>query len=325
MRDTSKSRRDLSTVRRDRERGEHDDRDRENRRTDRRGEREDRSRSDRWVDDGKWEERLEARRRDRDDERPREKDRNGWREVGDKDAKDRNSDKRTRSDRDKERARSPLPPDDKQERTRRSGREKKEDAKEKEDRKEREKEKEPAWMETYVPSDTNIGIFGGQTTDGQIDSIQAWKKGMQAKERKEKPDNGALDETDAGPPPSVPPKAISEEGQMDEIQLFKMMIQREQQRSNGDGSSGDHEGSAMDTLNGTAGGMSCVLQLLFVYSNSTQTHLRFSQTQRSRHSYRFINDLDATFRSTCFGNAERRAAESPLVTRGGNWQYPCTV
>ena len=40
-------------------------------------------------------------------------------------------------------------------------------------------------METYVP-DASGGILGGRTADGEMDSIQAWKKGMKEKEEKDK-------------------------------------------------------------------------------------------------------------------------------------------
>lgn len=91
-----------------------------------------------------------------------------------------------------------------------------EDGKEAADRRaDREKEKEPAWMDTYVPSPTSSGILGGKGADGELDGIQAWKKGMKEKER------AAAEATE------VAPKAPSEKP-LDEIQLFKMMMKREQ-------------------------------------------------------------------------------------------------
>ncbi|KAF9044877.1 hypothetical protein BDZ89DRAFT_1127897 [Hymenopellis radicata] len=93
-----------------------------------------------------------------------------------------------------------------------------EEGKEAADRRaDREKEKEPAWMDTYVPSPTSSGILGGKGADGELDGIQAWKKGMKEKER------AAAEATE------VAPKATSEKP-LDEIQLFKMMMKREQQK-----------------------------------------------------------------------------------------------
>lgn len=85
----------------------------------------------------------------------------------------------------------------------------------------KDKEKEPAWMETYVP-DASGGILGGRTADGEIDSIQAWKKSMKEKEEKDK----TVTAKDI-PSGSQQDTAGHAEPQMDEIQLFKMMIKRE--------------------------------------------------------------------------------------------------
>lgn len=89
------------------------------------------------------------------------------------------------------------------------------------DDRDKDKEKEPAWMETYVP-DASGGILGGKTVDGEMDSIQAWKKCMKEKEEKDK----AAASKDL--PPDPQPDATGQaESQMDEIQLLKMMIKRE--------------------------------------------------------------------------------------------------
>ena len=53
----------------------------------------------------------------------------------------------------------------------------------------REREKEPAWMDTYIPPATSgTGILGGKGADGELDGIQAWKKGMKEKEKKKNQD-----------------------------------------------------------------------------------------------------------------------------------------
>ena len=76
-------------------------------------------------------------------------------------------------------------------------------------------------METYVP-DASGGILGGRTADGEMDSIQAWKKGMKEKEEKDKA--AAAKDLPSGSQQDI---AGHTEPQMDEIQLFKMMIKRE--------------------------------------------------------------------------------------------------
>lgn len=74
-------------------------------------------------------------------------------------------------------------------------------------------------MDTYVPTTTSSGILGGQTEDGELDGIQAWKKNMKEKEQKEKDKEMlANSKTSNGP---------SKSG-VDEIQLFKMMMKQEQ-------------------------------------------------------------------------------------------------
>ncbi|KAL5519113.1 hypothetical protein ACEPAH_796 [Sanghuangporus vaninii] len=120
------------------------------------------------------------------------------------------------------------------------------DTRDKEDKREREKEKEPAWMETYVPPvSSSSGILGGKGGDGELDSIQAWKKDMKEREMKAKglvpetsaptvsSNESAVEEAKPSQAPSVQP-----EGQLDEIQLFKLMMKKEQERTasgNGNG------------------------------------------------------------------------------------------
>jgi hypothetical protein len=150
----------------------------------------------RWRDDGKRDERVAVKReREKED---KDKDReNRWQTTEDRDSRLKRV-----AGRDRKNA------DDGKDKDRRDDRDK-------------DKEKEPAWMETYVP-DASGGILGGRTADGEMDSIQAWKKGMKEKEEKDKA--AAAKDTTLRPSTDTAGRA---EPQMDEIQLFKMMIKRE--------------------------------------------------------------------------------------------------
>lgn len=150
--------------------------------------------SRRWRDDGKRDERMAARRERERDDKDRE---NRWQTTEDRDSRLKRV-----AGRDRKNA------DDGKDKDRRDDRD-------------RDREKEPAWMETYVP-DASGGILGGRTADGEMDSIQAWKKGMKEKEEKDKA--GATKDLSSGPQQDTHGHA---EPQMDEIQLFKMMIKRE--------------------------------------------------------------------------------------------------
>jgi zinc finger CCCH domain-containing protein 13 len=104
---------------------------------------------------------------------------------------------------------------------------------------ERDKEKEPAWMETYVPSPSAAGILGGKTIDGEMDSIQAWKKGMKEKEQKEHTDREKVKPA-KDPQPGNDTAGVLTSGSndpVDEIQLFKMLMKKEQEHKPADGSS----------------------------------------------------------------------------------------
>ena len=118
------------------------------------------------------------------------------------------------------------------------------DAKDREERRdrerEREKEKEPAWMDAYIPNGPSFGILGGRGPDGELDGIQAWKKGMKEKEQRER-------EKEQGPSPTVGQgelnadssvdKVDALEKQLDEIQLFKLLMKREEEKKKTDMSS----------------------------------------------------------------------------------------
>ena len=138
--------------------------------------------------------RREREREDKDKDKDRE---NRWQTTEDRDSRLKRA-----AGRDRKNA------DDGKDRDRRDDRDK-------------DKEKEPAWMETYVP-DASGGILGGRTADGEMDSIQAWKKVMKEKEEKDKA--GIVRDPSSGSQQDAHGHA---EPQMDEIQLFKMMIKRE--------------------------------------------------------------------------------------------------
>ena len=227
MRDSSGAKREPSPSRRDRERDEpqertlrgereRDDHRKDDARRDRDFETEEDAR--RWRDDGKREERIASRR-----ERGRDKgNQDGHWEGG--------TDRRW------------TPGDDRDGRYKRSsGRERRtgngpDDIKDKDDRrdKEREKEKEPAWMDTYVPSDSSPAILGGHRLSGELDGIQAYKKEQKDKELKDKAANlsaplvaQGLEETSL----SILHADMKQEP-LDEIQLFKRMMLKDQRNPN---------------------------------------------------------------------------------------------
>lgn len=82
-------------------------------------------------------------------------------------------------------------------------------------------------MDTYIPP-TSAGILGGKSADGELDGIQAWKKGMKEKEQKEKDLAKSRETTEAESSKSNGHSA-SQDPQMDEIQFFKMLMKREQE------------------------------------------------------------------------------------------------
>ena len=156
--------------------------------------------------------------RDRDDDSRR------WRDDGKRDEKVATKREREKEDKEKDRDNRWQTAEDRDNRLRRvAGRDRRnaDDGKDKDRRDDRDKEKEPAWMETYVP-DAAGGILGGRTADGELDSIQAWKKDMKEKEEKDKA--AAAKDLPSG---SKQDTAGHAEPQMDEIQMFKMMIKRE--------------------------------------------------------------------------------------------------
>ncbi|KAF8269371.1 hypothetical protein EI94DRAFT_1778339 [Lactarius quietus] len=244
VRDSSRQRRDPSPSRRDREpeRDREKDRDEHRRRDDRRddhlrrdrdSERDNTDDHRRWRDDGKRDERIAARRELRDKEH-RERERERERERGSR-ASERDSNLDSDRPRDRERDRWALDERDAQSKRtngrdrRRHSRDDDRDGKDRDERKDprvRTEEKEPAWMDTYIPSDSGVGILGGKAENGELDGIQAWKLGMKEKERKERESETLRSNSDIeylATSPAEPP--------LDEIQLFKLMIKREEEKN----------------------------------------------------------------------------------------------
>ncbi|PCH33562.1 hypothetical protein WOLCODRAFT_135191 [Wolfiporia cocos MD-104 SS10] len=185
----------------------------------------------RWRDDGRRDERMAARREQRPWERTDERDRERPSASDDRDSRPRRGAARDRR----------LGGDDGKDR---------EDRRERDRDRDREKEAEPAWMETYIPPSSGGGILGGKAGDGELDGIQAWKKGMKEKERMEKENAAGIDATkkpDATTPGTLAPSSSAQassapaESQLDEIQLFKLMMKREAEKEGGKPPNGQPE------------------------------------------------------------------------------------
>jgi len=209
VRDSSRPKREPSTSRRDkdepRERARDRDRDDHRRESSRsRRDRDDQDDSRHWRDDGKRDERMAARReRERGrTNQDRELDDRRWVASDDRDGRY----KRTAG-----RDRKALTAGD--------------EGKDKDDR--RDKEKEPAWMDTYIPSESSYGILGGQAPNGELDGIQVWKKGLKEKETKER--EAADASTSFNLVTEQPPSSTSEKP-LDEIQLFRMLMKKEEDK-----------------------------------------------------------------------------------------------
>lgn len=104
----------------------------------------------------------------------------------------------------------------------------------------RDKEKEPAWMDAYIPSGPGTGILGTKAGEGEIDGIQAFKKGMKAKEQKDAPtsEDSRNPEELEKPESGVATVSQPSENALDEIQLFKLMMKKEQSLKTLDASQG---------------------------------------------------------------------------------------
>ncbi|KAH7915376.1 hypothetical protein BJ138DRAFT_1141973 [Hygrophoropsis aurantiaca] len=260
VRDSSRSRRESSVPRREGDRDRREDsardgyshrRDKDDvalRERDRDGDKD--SEADdprRWRDDGKRDERVAARR----DREHREKDRDIRDRPRDRVAQAPAWESNDRQDRRWAGA------EDRDGRTKRNaGRDRRiggDDTKD--DRREREREKEPAWMDTYIPGDSNNGFHGASKTDGDLDGIQAFKKELKDKELKEQ---AALDSTTQRSEEPKPKDAASgtSDSPLDEIQLFKLMMKREEEKKRVDqpfnGQSIAFQASGSNVVEGTS-------------------------------------------------------------------------
>ncbi|KAJ7655117.1 hypothetical protein DFH06DRAFT_1298722 [Mycena polygramma] len=200
--DTRKATRDDRRTRDDHRRDRDERRERE-RDPDRDADKDEGEDPRRWRDDGKRDERMAARR-ERDKTSQENGDASGdrrWTVVEDRDGRS----KRNHRDR----------------RTGGTG----EDGKDREERRDRdrEREKEPAWMDTYIPD--SPGILGGKGGEGELDGIQAWKKGLKEQKEKTATDSGPKkDEERVAASNSIPEKPL------DEIQIFRMLMKREEEK-----------------------------------------------------------------------------------------------
>jgi hypothetical protein len=156
-----------------------------------------------WRDDGKRDERMAARReRDRARAQERESDDRRW-----PPGEDRDGGRYKRN----------------------TGRERKtggtaDVVKEKEDR---QKEKEPAWMGTYIPSESTSGILGGQDPNGKLDGIQAWKRDLKDTRDKEvSATTIALSKAITKPISST----SDSDNPLDEIQIFRLLMKKEEDK-----------------------------------------------------------------------------------------------
>lgn len=256
-RESSRTRRESSATRKERDPKERDRSRRRDERDDSRKDRDDYFRRE-WEDrdDGYRErDRFDYGRSQRDLDRDLDDDPRRWRDDGKRDERVATRKERERGwdrwepshDRDRLEER-----DSRSKRT--SGRDRRsgaglDDAKDKDEKKEREKEKEPAWMETYVPTTPGGGILGGQTVDGELDGIQAWKKSLKEKERKEKEAENITEP--AGKTSSTAPETTTAdvsspagENSLDEIQLFKLMMREAAKKDPEQDPAPSHPGSS---------------------------------------------------------------------------------
>ncbi|KAG6911836.1 hypothetical protein DXG01_000083 [Tephrocybe rancida] len=190
VRDSSKSRRESSPSRRERDRESEREADDDRR----------------WRDDGKRDERLAARRTDRQGERFREKD-----------VVLEPADRRW------------VAAEDRESRVKRTGGRDRKSGILADEGKDDRKEREPAWMDTYVPSSPSAGILGGKTGDGELDGIQAWKKERKEKELKEKNDASSATRAAVGTQETAP-KPEANGNPLDEIQLFRLLMKQEERK-----------------------------------------------------------------------------------------------
>ena len=87
-------------------------------------------------------------------------------------------------------------------------------------------------MDTYIPSSSSGGILGGQSATGELDGIQAWKKGLKEKENQSK--EAPQPATSTPPTPGEKTGGALASG-LDEIQMFKLMMKKEEEKKRSDG------------------------------------------------------------------------------------------
>ncbi|KAF7339726.1 hypothetical protein MSAN_02188100 [Mycena sanguinolenta] len=230
VRDSSRPRRDVSSSRPNRDR-DGDDRDLAG---DRRDDHRKTTRDDRRTRDDHRRERDDRRERDRGLERDADEDEDPrrWRDDGKRDermAARRAAEKASQENGDASGDRRWTVVEDRDGRSKRNHRDRRvgaavEEGKDREDRRDRdrEREKEPAWMDTYIPESPGIPV-GSKGADGELDGIQAWKKGLKEKEKAAV----APPKKDEEPPAASEP--VSEKP-MDEIQIFRMLMKREEEK-----------------------------------------------------------------------------------------------
>ncbi|KAF7339910.1 hypothetical protein MVEN_01908400 [Mycena venus] len=228
-RDSSRPRRDVSSSRRDR------DGDDKEPAGDRRDDHRKTTRDDRRTREDHRRERDERRERERGVDRDADEDEDPrrWRDDGKRDermAARRAAEKASQENGDASGDRRWTVVEDRDGRSKRNHRDRRagataEDGKDREDRRDRdrEREKEPAWMDTYIPESPGIPL-GGKGADGELDGIQAWKKGLKEKEKTAAVPAPKKDEERPAASESIPEKPL------DEIQIFRMLMKREEEK-----------------------------------------------------------------------------------------------
>jgi hypothetical protein len=78
-------------------------------------------------------------------------------------------------------------------------------------------------MDTYIPESPGIPV-GGKGAEGELDGIQAWKKGLKEKEKTAAVPAPKKEEERPAASESVPEKPL------DEIQIFRMLMKREEEK-----------------------------------------------------------------------------------------------
>ena len=118
-------------------------------------------------------------------------------------------------------------------------------------------------MDTYIPSGPGTGILGTKAGEGELDGIQAFKKGMKAGEHMDAPTSEdfrnpeELEKLDKPSQNDAASMSQPSENALDEIQLFKLMMKKEQSHKTQDTSQGPaaeqvHNESALRDIKDTS-------------------------------------------------------------------------